>query len=70
MSTPTEEPRFKLIPLREGNWDDWYYESQQLMIVAHVPSNVTHKLKLILEHYDSSVKFDLQSSSHSYHGRR
>jgi hypothetical protein len=63
MSTPTDEPPFKLIPLREGNWDDWHYESQQLMIVAHVPSHVTHKL--ILEHYDSSVKFDLHSSSYS-----
>jgi hypothetical protein len=37
MATSNElEPQFKLIPFREGDWNDWHHESQQLMIVAHV----------------------------------
>jgi hypothetical protein len=35
MDSVTEAP-YKLIELKEGDWNDWHFEQQQLMIVAHV----------------------------------
>ena len=33
-------PPYKLIELGEGDWSDWHFEQQQLMIVVHVRDNV------------------------------
>jgi len=36
MTTSNDDPPWKLIELGEGDWNDWHFEQQQLMIVAHV----------------------------------
>jgi hypothetical protein len=36
MDRSLEDPPYKLIELREGDWNDWHFEQQQLMIIAHV----------------------------------
>ena len=40
MDSATEAP-YKLIEFGQGDWNDWHFEQQQLMIVVHVVPALT-----------------------------
>jgi len=64
MSSGKEAP-YKLIELSEGDWNDWHFEQQQLMIVVHV---TFPEPLLMSEHNDSRIELNLHAGRQAKDG--
>ena len=58
-TTNNQSPPFKLVEFGEGDWKDWYFEQQQLMIVAHVSVQPTPDLLTGLEFDDTGAELNI-----------